>query len=83
MFTITKCLNSNHVINIDVIVIIKFNKVYGWLSLNLINNRAGSLCAILVLILHLPSNKTFFTSLSGFFCKIEKIKEVGLMCIFT
>lgn len=88
LYHCAKCVNSSHVINIDVIVIIKFNKVDRWLSLNLINNCAGLLWTIRVLILHLLSYKTVknFTSLfhfSGVFCKREKVKAVKVMCIFT
>lgn len=58
---------SNHVIDVDVIVIIKLDEVNGGFGLNLLDDGAHPLRAVLVLTLHLlPDQRvTHLTRLAG------------------
>lgn len=46
-------LRSNHVIDVDVIVIIKLDEVNGGFGLNLLDDRAHPLSSFLIQTLHL------------------------------
>lgn len=65
-------LRSNHVIDVDVIVIIKLDEVDRRLCMNLLDDCAHLLSAIFVHTLHLLSNQSVkhFTRLSDLHCVI-------------